>query len=161
MFAFPVGPASDLVRNNIQSQFSLFMNVSKNFVNATMQLGELNAQAGRKLMEESATAITKGMQVRTLADVQSFMAEQSQVTVDRIRGYALNVQNIAAQNWVGPGKPPVVVPVTQTSVQVETTIDDSAQKRSASQGHHEADPHPSPLVEKLVASVVNDTDKLH
>lgn len=160
MFAFPVGTALDVVRNNMQSQYSIFLNISKNLVNASMQLGELNAQAARKLMEESATAISKGMQVRTPADVQSFIAEQSQVTIDRVRGYALNVQNIASQNWVGPGAP-LAAPVPQPAEQAQNTDYESARKAAVLSGQHESDPHPSSLVEKLVASAVSDIDKLH
>lgn len=160
MFPFLAGTAPDLVRNNFQSQTSLLMNVSQNVVNASMQLGELNAQAARKLMEESTTAITKGLQIRTPADVQSFIAEQTQVTLDRISGYALNVQRIATQNWFGAGKP-AAVPVPQLSIQPHTANDDATEKEAASHGQHDANPQPSQLVEKLVSSVVNSQDKLH
>ena len=160
MFVFPVGAASDLVRNNIQSLLSLFLNLSKSVSKASAQLGELNVQATRKLMEESTSALTKGMQLRTLADTQAFIAEQSQVTIDRIRGYALNVQNIVTENSPDPRRS-LDAPVAQLSMQLGNPQPHLAQKENASHGQHEADPHPSALVEKLVASVVKDTDKLH
>ena len=160
MFEFPVGKTLDLARNNVESQFSRVLNVYRNFVNASMQLGELNVQASRKLMEESATAISKGMQVRTPADVQSFIAEQSKITLERISGYALNVQAIAAQNWDIPGKPGAAL-TAPSSGQPASVANAPAQNEAAPTGQHETNPHPSPLVEKLVAAAVNDIDKLH
>ncbi len=160
MLVFPFKTAPDLVGNNFETQYSFFLNLSKNLMNATMQLNELNLQAARKLMEESATALHKGVQLRTPADAQSFIAEQSQVTADRIRGYAQNLQNIATENWIAYGKPPGAG-ATKQFVQPANTNDGFARKDAASHGQHETDPHPSPLVEALVASVVSDVDKLH
>ena len=161
MFAFLAGTASDLFRNNIQSQSSLFLNVSQNVMNASTQLAELNAQAGRKLMEESVTAMSKSMQIRTPTDVQAFILEQTQVTLDRISGYALNVQRIATQNWAGAGKPIAAPLVPQLALQPQAAAEDDAEKPAATHGQHEANPQPSALVEKLVSSVVNNQDKLH
>ncbi len=160
MFVFPVNTIKDLVRNNMQSQLSLFLNISKSMVNASVQLGELNVHAGRKLMEESAAAMQKVLQLRTPADTQSFIADQSQVTIDRIRGYALNMQNIASQNWIdmtrsGSGNPAAYGSKPEKADHGVTHED------AAPQGQHGVDVHPSPLVEKLVASVVKDVDQLH
>lgn len=163
MFVFPVNAASELVRNNIEVQSSLLLNVSKSFVNASMQLGELNVQASRKLVEESTAAMMKSMQLKSLADAQSFIAEQSQMTLDRIRGYQQNVQNIAAATWRDAGKVGGE-PVTAQSVNTGNAggaADTAAPKDAASHGQHETDHRPSPLVEKLVASVVSGTDKPH
>jgi hypothetical protein len=160
MFVFPASTASDMVRNNVETQFSLFLNISRSLFNASEQLGRLNVQAGRKLMEESTDAVKKGVHLRTLADTQSFIAEQSQATVDRVRGYALNVQNIAVGNWIGLDQPPGV-PVAEQSAQSENADDAAALKDAASDERHETDQRPSPLVEKLIASVANDVDKLH
>jgi hypothetical protein len=161
MFVFPVSVASDLVRNNLQSQFSLCLNFSRSAINASMRLGELNAHAGSKLMEESTTAVTKAMQLRTLTDVQSFIAEQSQVTANRIQGYAQNLMNIMTENSLDLGRSPNA-PATLRLTLAASTDQNPAQKDAASTGQHETDPHPPALVEKLVASVVNnDADKLH
>lgn len=160
MFVFPGNTITDLVRNNMQSQFSLLLNLSKTMVNTSVQLGELNVHAGRKLMEESAAALQKALQLKTPADTQSFIAEQSQVTIDRIRGYALNVQNIASQNWTGVTKPGRENPAAYAS-EPDKANGDAAQEDAASLGQHDVDVHPSALVEKLVASAVKDVDKLH
>jgi hypothetical protein len=160
MFAFPVGAASNLVRNNIQSQVSIFLNLYKSFANTSMQLGELNVQATRKLMEESTSALSKCMQLRTLADTQSFFTEQSQVTIDRICGYALNVQNIVTENALDLGMPHGAS-AAQRSVRPGDTHKRPAQKDAASHGQHEIDQPPSALAGKLGASVVSDSNKLH
>jgi hypothetical protein len=160
MFSFPASTASNLVRNNIGSQVSFLLNLSKSFVNASMQLGELNVQAGCKLMEESSTALTKGMQLRTLADTQSFLVEQSQVTVERISGYTQNVQNIVTTNMFNIGKSGGF-PAASQPTQTEHENESASRQEAVPHGQHETDPHPSALVEKLVASAVNDIDKLH
>jgi hypothetical protein len=161
MFAFPVSVASDLVRNNLQSQFSLCLNLSRSAISASMRLGELNTHAGSKLMEESTTAMAKAMQLRTLTDVQSFITEQSQVTANRIQGYGQNLLNIMIENALDLGRShnaPSIPRLTQAA----NTDQNAAQKDAVSTGQYETDPHPSALVEQLVASVVNnDADKLH
>jgi hypothetical protein len=161
MFSFPVNTASNLIRDNIASQVSFLLNQSKSFVNASMQLGELNVQAGCKLMEESTTALAKGMQLRTLADTQSFLAEQSQVTVDRISGYAQNVQNIVTMNMFNNTGKSGGFPAASQPTRTEHENERASPQEAVPHGQHETDPHPSALVEKLVASAVNDIDKLH
>lgn len=172
MFTFPVGAVSDVVRHNIESQFSFLLNISKSVINTSMQLGELNVQASRKLMEESTTALKKGMEIRTLADAQMFIAEQSQLTVERVRGYGANVQNIAAENWSALGKiggiaksivEPIATPTAPTPhAETGATLETAGVHAGVTpHGAHETEPHASPLVEKLVASVSVDPDKLH
>jgi hypothetical protein len=161
MFSFPVNTASNLIRDNIGSQVSFLLNLSKSFVNASMQLGELNVQAGSKLMEESTTAMTKGMQLRTLVDTQLFLAEQSQVTVERISGYTQNVQNIVTMNMFSIGNKSGGFPAASQPTRTEHANESASRQETAPHGQHETDPHPSALVEKLVASAVNDIDKLH
>jgi hypothetical protein len=160
MFLFPVNTVSELVRNNIEAQLTLVLNMSRNCLGASTQLGKLNVQAGRKLMEESSAALKNGLELRTLADTQTFFAQQSQATVDRLRGYALNVQNITTGTWIDPDKPDVTIPAEQPA-QAGNQEDHSVRHDAAATGQHETGHRPSPLVEKLVASVASSTDKLH
>lgn len=160
MFVFPASTTSNLVQNNIGSPVSFLMNLSKSFISASMQLTELNVQAGRKLMEESTTALAKGMQLRTLADTQSFLAEQSKVTLERISGYTQNVQSIVTENVFSIDKTGALQTALKPA-QSDRENEGGARREAASHGQHEADPHPSALVEKLVASAVNEIDKLH
>jgi hypothetical protein len=160
MFVFPAIVVTDLIRNNIENQFSMLLNISKNFVNASNQLSRLNVQAGRKLMEESTAAYKKSMQLNTLAEAQSFFTEQSQVTIERLHGYAQNVHSIAAGNWVDPDMTSGAA-VTEQAAPPDAPDNNSTRQDAAAHGQHETDPRPSALVGKLVASVAGDTDKLH
>ena len=160
MIAFPVATFLNMTRNNTGAQTSFFLNLSGNLFNASMQLGELNLQAGRKLMEESADALKKAMQLRTPVDTQLFIAEQTQATVARMQGYAMNVQKIAADSLITLGMPAVAGAAAQPAP-ARSANEESAAKDSVPHGQHDADPHPSPLVEKLITSAVNDVDKLH
>lgn len=161
MYSFPASATSDLIRNNIETQFSFFSTVSATMLNATLQLGALNAQASRKLMEESTATLVKGMQLRTLADAQTFIAEQSRTTIEKMRGYQQNVQNIAAETRIDldPGRV-AAAPATEQSAQPDNAHDAAAGKDAAAPGQHEGSHHPSALVEKLIDAVVGDPDKL-
>lgn len=160
MFAFPMSTAADLFRQSIATQVSFLTNVTRNVAEASMQIGELNARAARSLMEESAAALTKGMQIRSATDAQSFLTEQSALTLDRVRGYGENMQRIATRQWTaqqdGTG-------AQSQSGESGNAHDHAAPRMGSSHGHgpHETDHRPSPLVEKLVASVAPDTDRPH
>lgn len=159
MFIYPFGPASDLVRKNVETQLSLLKTLSERFFNTSLQLGELNRQAGRRLMEESTADMQKALRIQSFAEAQSFIGEQSQVSVEKMRGYWQNVQHIAAGNWVGAQQ---AARHTGEPLEPERAAQDrEAEKPSAEHhpGQHEVDVHPSPLVEKLVASVAVDTER--
>lgn len=164
MLNFPIGAGADLVRKNLETQLSLMTSMSGRLFNTSVQLGELNRQAGRRLIEESADDMQKALQLRTLADVQSFVGEQTQMTVERMRGYWQNVQQITAQNLSVdlPGGAPDDAELVQPEhgvqagqdVQEQPDDEDAQQAASAPGKHpHEVDVQPSPLVEKLVAAV--------
>lgn len=155
MFVLPVNAASDLMRNTIDAQFSLFSNASKNFSNALLQVGELNLQASHKLMEESTAALENGMQLKTLTGTHSFIMEQAQKLAGKVYGYQQHMQSIATENGIGLGHFFSAQPPTQ-AVQPGHVHDEAAGKNAAP---YEAEHRPSPLVEKLIASVVNDKDE--
>lgn len=168
MLNFPMGAGADLVRKNLETQLSLMTSMSGRLFNTSLQLGELNRQAGRRLIEESADDMQKALQLRTLADVQSFVGEQTQMTVERMRGYWQNVQQITAQNLtVGlPGAPDdgeLVQPEhgVQAGQDVQEQDEEDTQQASSAPGKHphEVDVQPSPLVEKLVAAVAVEPAK--
>lgn len=164
MFINPFSAGTALVRKGAQTQLSLLMSLSGNLLHATMQLTELNQQATRRLLEESAADMQRAMQLHTLSDVQSFVGEQSKMSVERVQGYWQNLQNIAAENVIGTQQvlassaTSVVQGVAPKQGREQKADNDEGQDEdaSSSQQHkhpHEVDVQPSPLVEKLVASV--------
>lgn len=158
MLSFPMDAGADLVRKNLQTQLSLLTKMSAGLLNTSMQLGELNRQAGQRLIEESAVDMQKALQLRTLADLQSFVGEQTQMTMERMRGYWQNVQQITAENLALPAVAPDDHALAQPehAQQEQSAAQDTA---AASHKHpHEVDVQPSALVEKLVAAVAVDPD---
>jgi len=163
VFAFPAVPAvpgTDLLQRQMETQLSLFSSMVGGMLDASLQFSKLNTQAARKLVEESVTAVEKGLALRTVADTQAFMLEQSQLGIERVRGYRRNAQAIITER--APG---IRVPVTDAAAAQSARPAQAAAPHDADNGTnggaphahpHEVDPHPSPLVEKLISTVVDD-----
>jgi hypothetical protein len=162
MFAYPFSAGADLMRRNIETQLSLLVSLSGGVLHTTMQLGELNRQTGRRLLEESAADMQKAFQLRSPADLQSFIGEQSQMSVEKMRGYWQNVQNIAAENWIEAQQVAASTVAPASAEPEQAGADTRTENASADSTHkppHKVDVQPSPLVEKLVDSVAVDIDK--
>lgn len=154
MIVNPVTASPELVRKNLEAQLTLLMSVSGKLMNALLQLSELNRQASRRLLEETAADMQKALRIQTLPDAQAFLGEQSRSSLEKIRGYWQNVQAITEQNW------PVKLPLS-----VETQDPSAAPPQAAAQeaaGEPEQEPkqedapemQPPALVQKLIASAV-------
>ncbi len=167
MFKFPVTAASDFVRSNLEVQFSLANKVIGGMMDTSMQLGRLNIEASRKLVEESATAAEKAIGLRSFADTQAFLLEQSQLAFQRFSGYSQNAQRIAS------GSIGTLNAVTNATANATENATANAQQEKAADApvqekhgvphgqQHEVDPQPSALVEKLISNVAGDTGNLH
>ena len=161
MFELPVTATSDFIRNSLETQISVATKMYENMIDTSMQFGHLNVQAARKLVEESTAAAEKGMGLKTLAETQAFIVEQSQLTFDRLSGYSRNAQKIATRSVGGLDKA-VEVTVAQQAAPARDRVEQAEEEHAAPHGQqHEVDPHPSVLVEKLISSVVNDADHRH
>ncbi|WP_334189487.1 hypothetical protein [Noviherbaspirillum sp.] len=163
MFTFPVTAASDFVRSNLEIQLSLANKMMGSMMDTSMQFGKLNVQASRKLMEESASAAEKAIGLRSFADTQAFLLEQSQLAYQRFSGYSQNAQKIAAGSIGNLNAVAASATAQQEISAAETqTQAQTQEKHAAPHGQqHEVDPQPSTLVEKLISNVANDTGNLH
>jgi hypothetical protein len=158
MFSFPVHTQSAAATNIVSMpQMMAFADKVKT---ASAQLLELNLQAARRLMEESQTELQKAMQVRTFADVQKLLSEQSTSSIEKLIGYWQNVGNIALETWGSPRRSVGMVEAITEPVEPSVPVSDAFMKAPAVIAKpHEADGQPSALVEKLVASVAVDAAK--
>jgi hypothetical protein len=145
--------------NFVLLQASFVAKIYKGMLDTSMQIGNLNVTASRKLLEESSSAATKAMTVKTPWDMQTFLLEQSQLAYARMDGYRRNVQEIAASGQGGLAALSEAR-ATQQRTQQEPARDEDrmAATHTASNHQHEVDPHPSALVEKLISSAVSDSD---
>jgi hypothetical protein len=163
MFSFPFNTDTAANRNNIASP-APFLAFTNRMLNASLQLQELNRQALRRLVEESALEMQKALQVRTLADAQLLVSEHSKSSLEKFTGYWQNVGNITLETW---GSPRRVVGAVEASVSAPAIAAEPAvpvaeafvEQPAVITKAHETDVHPSPLVEKLVASVAVDPEK--
>jgi hypothetical protein len=160
MFAFPKTAASDLLRTSMESQASTMSKMTSSIFDTSLQYFNLNTQALYKLMEESTSAAAKSMQLRTLPDLQAFIAEQSQLSFQRISGYSLNAQKIATDSLSGFSVP-VASTATQSTRSAHSESEATEKSAASHHGAHEVDVQPSTLVEKMISSVVPDQGNLH
>jgi Phasin protein len=181
MFGFPLSTSANLIKDSIGAQVAFFSAVSESILNTSRQINELNVQAVCRLMEESASDMQRALQIRSLPETGVFLVEQSQATMEKVRGYQQNIQNIMTSNQVGMQKILDDVPAAvgsgvrkdENHGAAEENADTSAKRSGASPGtgegtgtraseshahsHHETEHRAPPLVEKLIASVVSDT----
>jgi hypothetical protein len=101
MASNPLQSGQDIVRQSMQSQYQLLQSLTGKLMNASMQMAELNREASRKLLEESAADLQKAMSIKSIPDAQAFIGEQTRVSLEKVRGYWTNVQSIAVQNFTG------------------------------------------------------------
>jgi hypothetical protein len=97
----PLQSGQDIVRQSMQSQYQLLQSLTGKLMNASMQMAELNREASRKLLEESAADLQKAMNIKSIPDAQAFIGEQTRGSLEKVRGYWTNVQTIATQNFTG------------------------------------------------------------
>lgn len=159
MFMFPFNTASSAPRTSFGSQAPV-MAFTGRLLNATLQLQELNRQAMRRLVEESAVDLQKALQVRSLADAQILIGEQSKSSVEKITGYWQNVGNIALETWGSPRRVLGAVESSNTAEEPSVPVAEAfVETPAVITKPHEADVQPSPLIEKLVASVAVEPEK--
>jgi len=172
MFGFPLSTSKNLIKDSIGAQFSFFSAVSESVFNTSLQISELNVQAMRRLMEESASDMQRALQIKSLPETGLFLVEQSRATIEKVRGYQQNIQNIMVSNQVGLQKI-LEAPVAGSSGSLTDEKDSSAAAHAAGtastsstspsstspgagHAHHKAEHRAPPLVEKLIASAVSD-----
>lgn len=160
MFKFPFNTDGAANRNNFGSQ-APFMAITSRLLHASLQLQELNRQALRRLVEESAVDMQKALRVRSLTDAQVLLGEQSKSSVEKITGYWQNVGNIALETWGSPRRVFGAVETTDAAAEPAVPVAEAfVESPAVITKPHEAEVHASPLVEKLVASVAVDPEKL-
>lgn len=158
MFVFPFNAASEVVRSNADMQFSIFLALSRGMIDASSSLGRLNMQSGLKMLEEASVVFSDALRMAAGKAAQSAIPEYS-------RQGAKAMQSAQQESFAASFEP--ANHGSQFSendgakhASAVTDQDDKATKSAGSSHEHEVDPRPSPLLEKLVASVASDTNIL-
>lgn len=159
MFSFPFNTNAATNPNNFGAQ-APYMAFANRLVHASLQLQELNRQALRRLVEESAVDMQKALRIRSLSDAQILLGEQSKSSIEKITGYWQNVGNIALETWGSPRRVLGAVETTRAAADPSVPVSEPfVETPAVITKPHENEVHPSPLVEKLVASVAVDPEK--
>jgi hypothetical protein len=158
MFGFPINTRSDAASNSFAA--SQMLAFSGKLRTASAQFNELNLQAARRLMEESRADFLKAAQAHTFTEAQRLFAEQSKASIEKVVGYWQNVGNIVLETWGSPRRSVGAVETSDEATEPTVPLNDAFMKAPAVLAKpHEVDIQPSPLVEKLVASVSVDATK--
>jgi cell pole-organizing protein PopZ len=140
---------------------SFVTKIYKGWIDASIQIGNLNVTASRKLLEESSATATKAMTAKTPWDMQAFLLEQSRLAGERLDGYRRNIQEIATGGQSAVGAVVETQPAPQTAQHAPAPDEDRiADPHAASPHQHEVNPHPPALEEKMISSVVSDVDAM-
>lgn len=101
MFNFSLNQKDSPAANAyIQSQMSMYSDLTRQFFNAAQKVNELNIQVTQTLMDE---AISNTQQVLTAKDpteVLSVIAGQAQPNAEKVRAYQQHLTDIAANTQV-------------------------------------------------------------
>jgi hypothetical protein len=129
--------SSSSLKDGIDAQMSLYTAMSKSFFDVSLQIGELSSQAMQNAMEAACTNFQRGWQLAAVPDMNSFFGQQLWAP--------FSMYSASRPAPVKPNPP-------AASAESDTAREDSGQ------GAHEVSPKPSTLVEKMIASVVEETN---
>lgn len=147
-------PMLNLARSSMDAQFSLLINTSRSFFDASLQLTKLQVQSGSRIMDRAAQAAQQGLRATSVAETPLLVAEHSSALLEEMRRYQESLQEIFANQRLTAGRP-------NRERQAGAREQNGAGENGAHQPQqHESEHKPSALVEKLVASVASETDKL-
>lgn len=129
--------SSSSLKDGIDAQMSLYAAMSKSFFDVSLQIGELSSQAMQNVMEAACTNFQRGWQLAAVPDMNSFFGQQLW----------------APFSMYSASRPaPVKANPPAASAESDTARKDSGQDAP------EVSPKPSTLIEKMIASVVEETN---
>ncbi|MDB5795023.1 MAG: granule-associated protein [Noviherbaspirillum sp.] len=129
MFNFSNTASSPAMKSLLDSQFSLYSDVSKSIYESMQKLNGLNIQVAQTLMEET---IVNAKEILSAADPQevlSITAGQAQPAAEKVRAYREHVQNIVAETQANVAKT-VGSHMPDTTRATEEVVKEVAQKAS-------------------------------
>lgn len=158
MFAFPFSAVSEMARSNAEMQLSIGLAVSNSMLDTSSSLGRMTMQSGKTLMDQLTFVFNDAIQRKAGDPAEPFMPVHPAKFMDAMKGSTSNPDNISPEH--------------ERKISLAFEVDDlkksspragdakEAVEHAESHHEHEADPRPSRLIEKLVASVASDTNIL-
>jgi phasin family protein len=85
---------------HVQSQMSMFSDLTKQFFNAAQKVNELNIQVTQTLIDEALSNTQQVMSAKDPTEVLSVIAGQAQPNAEKVRAYQQHLIDIAANTQV-------------------------------------------------------------
>jgi hypothetical protein len=136
----------DFFKESIEAQMALFNAMSKSFFDASALIGELNAQAAGNVMEMTCANFQRGLQIASTPAVNSFFGHPFWAPYDLPPAYP------AAASM------PVSAPAA-ASDRPDASVKDTGVRENPVHGDQKAASKPSALIEKMIATVIEDGSK--
>lgn len=165
MFSYQPFATSSFFKESINAQMLFLTAMSKSFFDTSMQIGELSTQAFQNVMEASLANFRQGLQVGTAANAKPFSGQPAQspsVQLSILQPEPVSTDTAAAVAAVSTSAPPSASEPMASVASDQPAAPAEAITKDAGHAAHESPSKPSPLVEKLIASVVetpNSGDK--
>ena len=103
MFEF-YASTSPAAKAHLDSQLSMFKDLSHQLFDSAQRLNELNIQLAQTLMEETTTNINQILCAKDANEVMSVVSSQAQPAADKLRAYQQHLADIAAGTQVNLAK---------------------------------------------------------
>jgi phasin family protein len=84
----------------VQSQFSMFSDLTKQFFNAAQKVNELNIQVSQTLLDEALSNTQQVLSAKDPTEVLSVIAGQAHPNAEKVRAYQQHLTDIAANTQV-------------------------------------------------------------
>jgi phasin family protein len=91
---------SPAVRAHVQSQLSMFSDLTRQFFNAAQKVNELNLQVSQTLMDEALTSTQQVLSAKDPTEMLSVIAGQAQPNAEKVRAYQQHILDIAASTQI-------------------------------------------------------------
>jgi phasin family protein len=127
MFNFSKTVSSPALKSQLESQFSLYSDVSKSIFTSIQKLNELNIQVAQTVMQETMTSAKEILGATDRHEVLAITAGQAQPAAEKIRAYHQHVQNIVAETQATLAKT-VGAHMPDTTRAAEEVVREVAQK---------------------------------
>jgi phasin family protein len=85
---------------HVQSQMSMFSDMTRQMFDAAQKVNELNLQVGQTLLEETLSTTQEVMSSKDPIDAMSLVAGQVQPNAEKVRAYQQHILDIAANTEV-------------------------------------------------------------
>jgi phasin family protein len=92
--------SSPAAKAHLESQFSMFSDLSKQMFGAVQKINELNIQVAQTVMEESISSAQQILSARDPSEALSVIAGQAQPGAEKVRAYQQHLADITAGTQV-------------------------------------------------------------